>query len=62
MSGSGPYASLSPRKKQSVFLGLPLGAEVFLVNFEDLDSLGDKHNADIIVTTKVEVVEILKDK
>jgi ATP-dependent Clp protease ATP-binding subunit ClpB len=38
-----------------------MGAETILENFEDLNELGDKHRADIIETTKVEVFEMLKD-
>ncbi|MFM2392909.1 MAG: ATP-dependent chaperone ClpB, partial [Bacteroidota bacterium] len=38
-----------------------MGSEKILENFEDLDALGDKHKADIIETTKEEVLEILKE-
>lgn len=37
-----------------------LGSEVILENFEDLDALGDKHRAEIIETTKKEVLDLLK--
>ncbi len=38
-----------------------MGAEKILENFEDLEALGDKHKADIIQTTKEEVLDILKE-
>ena len=38
-----------------------MGSEVILENFEDLDALGDKHKADIIETTKIEVFDLLKE-
>ena len=38
-----------------------MGSETILENFEDLDALGDKHKADIIETTKVEVFDMLKE-
>ena len=38
-----------------------MGAEKILENFEDLDALGEKHRADIIETTREEVLEILKE-
>ncbi len=37
-----------------------LGSDKILENFEDLESLGEKHRADIIETTKEEVLEVLK--
>ncbi len=38
-----------------------MGAPTILENFEDLDALGDKHRADIVETTKVEVFDLLKE-
>ena len=38
-----------------------MGAEVILENFEDLASVGEKHRADILETTKLEVFEALKE-
>ncbi|MBK7344940.1 MAG: ATP-dependent chaperone ClpB [Saprospiraceae bacterium] len=38
-----------------------LGSATILENFEDLDALGDKHRADIVETTKVEVFDLLKE-
>lgn len=38
-----------------------MGSELILENFEDLEALGDKHRADIIETTKIEVFEKLKE-
>jgi ATP-dependent Clp protease ATP-binding subunit ClpB len=38
-----------------------LGSDKILENFEDLDALGEKHRADIIETTKEEVLEVLKE-
>jgi len=38
-----------------------MGAETILENFEDLDALGDKHRADIIETTKLEIFDVLKE-
>ena len=38
-----------------------MGSEVILENFEDLASVGEKHRADILETTKLEVFEALKE-
>jgi len=48
-------------KNALIIMTSNMGAEIILENFEDLDALGDKHRADIIDTTKVEVFEKLKD-
>ena len=37
------------------------GSETILENFEDLDALGDKHRAEIVETTRLEVMEQLKE-
>jgi ATP-dependent Clp protease ATP-binding subunit ClpB len=38
-----------------------MGSDTILENFEDLDALGDKHRADIVETTRIEVFNLLKD-
>ena len=38
-----------------------LGSEIILENFEDLDALGEKHKAEIIETTKENVLNVLKE-
>jgi ATP-dependent Clp protease ATP-binding subunit ClpB len=38
-----------------------LGSDIILENFEDLDALGDKHRAEIIETTKENVLNVLKE-
>lgn len=48
-------------KNTIVIMTSNMGAETILENFEDLGELGDKHRADIIETTKVEVFEMLKE-
>jgi ATP-dependent Clp protease ATP-binding subunit ClpB len=48
-------------KNTIIIMTSNMGAEVILENFEDLDALGDKHKADIIETTKIEVFEALKE-
>jgi ATP-dependent Clp protease ATP-binding subunit ClpB len=45
-----------------VIMTTNLGAERILENYEDLADMGDKHRADIIETTKVELFEMLKSK
>lgn len=48
-------------KNTIIIMTSNMGAETILENFEDLSQLGEKHRADIIETTKVEVFEMLKD-
>jgi len=48
-------------KNTIIIMTSNMGAEVILENFEDLDALGDKHKAEIIDTTKLEVFEALKE-
>ncbi len=48
-------------KNTIIIMTSNMGAETILENFEDLAELGDKHRADIIETTKVEVFEFLKE-
>ncbi|MFZ1750520.1 MAG: AAA family ATPase [Saprospiraceae bacterium] len=48
-------------KNTIIIMTSNMGSETILENFEDLDALGDKHKADIIETTKVEVFDMLKD-
>lgn len=48
-------------KNTIIIMTSNMGAETILENFEDLDSLGDKHRGEIIETTKVEVFDLLKD-
>ena len=48
-------------KNAIVIMTSNMGAETILENFEDLQEVGDKHRADIIETTKVEVFEVLKE-
>src|SRR5690606_28005296 len=38
-----------------------LGSDLILENFEDLHEIGDKHRADVLETTKLEVFELLKE-
>ncbi|MBK8698932.1 MAG: AAA family ATPase [Saprospiraceae bacterium] len=38
-----------------------MGSDLILENFEDLEALGEAHKADIIETTKEEVLDVLKD-
>jgi ATP-dependent Clp protease ATP-binding subunit ClpB len=38
-----------------------MGADIILENFEDLREVGDKHRAEILETTKVEVFDLLKE-
>lgn len=47
-------------KNTIIIMTSNMGAETILENFEDLDALGDKHRAEIIETTKVEVLDLLK--
>ena len=48
-------------KNTIIIMTSNMGSETILENFEDLDALGDKHRADIIETTKIEVFEALKE-
>ena len=38
-----------------------MGSETILENFENLDALGEKHRADIVETTKLEIFDVLKE-
>ncbi len=48
-------------KNTIIIMTSNMGAAKILENFEDLDSLGEKHRLDIIDTTKIEVMETLKE-
>ncbi len=48
-------------KNTIIIMTSNMGAQSILENFEDLDALGEKHRAEIIDTTKLEVFEALKD-
>jgi len=48
-------------KNTIIIMTSNMGAETILENFEDLDALGDEHRADIVETTKQEVLEALKE-
>ncbi len=48
-------------KNAIVIMTSNMAAEKILENFEDLDALGDKHRAEIIATTKQEVLDTLKE-
>lgn len=48
-------------KNTIIIMTSNMGAETILENFEDLAEVGEKHRADIIETTKVEVFEYLKE-
>ncbi len=48
-------------KNTIIIMTSNMGAETILENFEDLKEVGEKHRADIIETTKVEVFEYLKE-
>ena len=48
-------------KNTIIIMTSNMGADIILENFEDLDALGEKHRAEIIDTTKVEVFERLKE-
>ncbi len=47
-------------KNTIIIMTSNMGSDIILENFEDLDTLGDKHRAEIIETTKVEVLNLLK--
>ncbi len=48
-------------KNTIIIMTSNMGAEVILENFEDLREMGEKHRADIVETTKVEIFEALKE-
>jgi ATP-dependent Clp protease ATP-binding subunit ClpB len=48
-------------KNALIIMTSNMGSDKILENFEDLESLGEKHRADVIATTKVEVLDLLKD-
>jgi ATP-dependent Clp protease ATP-binding subunit ClpB len=48
-------------KNALIIMTSNMGSEKILENFEDLESLGEKHRSDVIATTKVEVLDLLKD-
>jgi ATP-dependent Clp protease ATP-binding subunit ClpB len=47
-------------KNTIIIMTSNMGSETILENFEDLDALGIKHKAEIIETTKLEVLAMLK--
>jgi len=48
-------------KNTIIIMTSNMGAATILENFEDLDALGEKHRDDIVETTKLEVMEALKE-
>ena len=48
-------------KNTIIIMTSNMGAPTILENFEDLQNVDEKHRADIIETTKVEVFEVLKE-
>ena len=48
-------------KNTIIIMTSNMGAQTILENFEDLQNVDEKHRADIIETTKVEVFEVLKE-
>lgn len=48
-------------KNTIIIMTSNMGAEKILENFEDLEAVGDKHRAEILETTKIEVFEALKE-
>lgn len=48
-------------KNTIIIMTSNMGAETILENFEDLEELGEKHRAEIIDTTKLELFEALKE-
>ena len=48
-------------KNTIIIMTSNMGAETILENFEDLEAVGDKHRAEIIDTTRLEVFEALKE-
>ncbi len=52
---------LADFKNTIIIMTSNMGSDIILENFEDLASVGEKHRADILETTKVEVFEQLKE-
>jgi ATP-dependent Clp protease ATP-binding subunit ClpB len=48
-------------KNTIIIMTSNMGAQTILENFEDLDALGEKHRADVLETTKIEVFDALKE-
>ena len=48
-------------KNTIIIMTSNMGSDLILENFEDLEVVGDKHRAEIIETTKIEVFEKLKE-
>ena len=48
-------------KNTIIIMTSNMGADIILENFEDLEALGDKHRAEILETTKLEVFDLLKE-
>ncbi len=48
-------------KNTIIIMTSNMGSQVILENFEDLEAVGNEHQADIIETTKLEVFELLKN-
>lgn len=49
-------------KNTMIIMTSNMGADKILENFEDLEALGDKHRADVLETTKIEVFDLLKQR
>ncbi|HRO09304.1 MAG TPA: ATP-dependent chaperone ClpB [Saprospiraceae bacterium] len=48
-------------KNTIIIMTSNMGGETILENFEDLDAVGDKHREEIIETTKIEILNMLKE-
>ncbi|MCZ2102519.1 MAG: ATP-dependent chaperone ClpB [Chitinophagales bacterium] len=48
-------------KNTIIIMTSNMGGETILENFEDLKSIGEKHRAEVIETTKIEVLNMLKE-
>lgn len=48
-------------KNTIIIMTSNMGGETILDNFEDLEAVGEKHRAEIIETTKIEVLNMLKE-
>lgn len=48
-------------KNTIIIMTSNMGGETILENFEDLEAVGEKHRAEIIETTKIEVLNMLKE-
>lgn len=48
-------------KNSIIIMTSNLGSETILENFEDLEAVGDKHRTEILETTRIELMENLKD-